>query len=786
MADQFPVFIGITGKREFSDDPDTAKHLEAIVRQRIAETIDHIDALVLDTPKILLTGAATGADLIAAEAVLGLGPAGAPAKSRRNWLVVAVLPFEEELYRQDFTADEWARFERVAADPRTRRWVLPPLKTPDGTRSTTGELERRPDSSEDDKELRRRHYEQVGLWIIDTANILLAVMSADERADKVGGTARIVACRRGGRPDPVAAEVIFASAVLAPRNDLHRPASGYAWLIDPAHAPLCARPPVTVLPPARDNMPWEHVYARPGSLALSSEEDVRHRWSAPTQTDHLKESQRLLTIARGYSADGAAAKAAGLQAWPESDDATKVVTDISAGLRRPTNAAARRYRVVANVLVAAFLLAVLVWEMFVEFPPPRLEVLTLYCGITVIILVLYFIATRKELQPVAEDRRAIREVLRVQAAWWHAGLADRVDQVYLVGADHDLSRVRQAARNVIAYALLAGRMRQPPANWRAVFDPTSWPRFRQDLPGPQFPRDWVGNQLYYFRQRKTQRRHKGELIEALSWSVFATSLWVAATLVAGMAFMEGPPNLGLGAPNWVLALATLGVVTAAGVFWWVGGWLLAEVKWRWHRAPLAFLTGAPPAGFLFVAVQIAAALAAQKTEWIAAVETFLAPVAVYAIYSIARLLRAVLAGQSLDPNDAHPIESVFRLCVAVLVALAGTTAVARSWSTHESALEIAHAMTAVLVIFLPALAGAMRFMAEKFAIEAEALSYRDGHIWFEHGRELLSAAVPGEGDELADARGRFIIRNLGALALRENESWLKTRRQRPLSPVIGG
>src|SRR5262249_16015985 len=132
--------------------------------------------------------------------------------------------------------------------------------------------------------------------------ILLAVLPASEHADKVGGTARIVACRRSGRPDPVAAAVFEASEVLAPRDPLLRPPSGYVWLIDPVAKPLCDKPPVTGLPPAPDNTPYRIVYERP--CGLGAEEDAGAQRPGHQdglgQAEHLHESQRVLRIAGDY------------------------------------------------------------------------------------------------------------------------------------------------------------------------------------------------------------------------------------------------------------------------------------------------------------------------------------------------------------------------------------------------------------------------------------------------------------------------------------------------------
>jgi hypothetical protein len=77
---------------------------------------------------------------------------------------------------------------------------------------------------------------------------------------------------------------------------------------------------------------------------------------------------------------------------------------------------------------------------------------------------------------------------------------------------------------------------------------------------------------------------------------------------------------------------------------------------------------------------------------------------------------------------------------------------------------IAQYMTIVLVVFLPTLGGAMRFLSEKLAIEAEALSYRDAHVWFEHSKDLLCEQRPGRGDHKADQRAKDVIS--GSLTLR--------------------
>jgi hypothetical protein len=109
MINHFPVFIGITGKRHLSAGSASSEIAERKVRNALGEVFNYIEKMLPDAPKVLLTGAAAGADLIAAQEVLRSNGA----QRRRNWLVLAVLPFELALFEQDFEPDEWTMFKEV-------------------------------------------------------------------------------------------------------------------------------------------------------------------------------------------------------------------------------------------------------------------------------------------------------------------------------------------------------------------------------------------------------------------------------------------------------------------------------------------------------------------------------------------------------------------------------------------------------------------------------------------------------------------------------------------------
>ncbi len=156
-------------------------------------------------------------------------------------------------------------------------------------------------------------------------------------------------------------------------------------------------------------------------------------------------------------------------------------------------------------------------------------------------------------------------------------------------------------------------------------------------------------------------------------------------------------------------------------------------------------------------------------------------------YWLPRMLR--------DTNTTRPIQTVIALGAVVTLTLA-VMSVASKFSTHFDHVHLQHLdrdrgvlaenMTILMIAFLPAMAGALRFISEKMALEAEARSYRDALEWFERADRLLSELRPGQGRQEADARARDVVLQLGILALGESQQWLKSRRERPLSPLIGG
>jgi hypothetical protein len=170
-----PLIIGITGKRDLKGKDET-------VRAALNEAFERLDSAFPNTPKILLSALAEGADTVAAEEALRR--AKAPPECGASgcaWKVVGLLPFPVEQYIADF--DQRASNRLVELCKTITTHVVAPLRrTEDGeSHFAWAELARHPTGNPE----RTAHYEQTGLYIADQCLVLIAVMDGEERPAKI-------------------------------------------------------------------------------------------------------------------------------------------------------------------------------------------------------------------------------------------------------------------------------------------------------------------------------------------------------------------------------------------------------------------------------------------------------------------------------------------------------------------------------------------------------------------------------------------------------------------------
>jgi hypothetical protein len=663
-----PLLVGVTGKLDLLGADDA-------VRAALDRAFDRLDARCPTTPKVLLSGLARGADSIAAQAAL----------MRPGWSVVAVLPFSEALFLEDFQGPERERFLSLKASARVRSIELPMLRTsPEGQTVTVADLSRANDGPHP---ARADHYEQAGLYISERSALMLAVMEAGERPDKIGGTARVVRQRLSGELDEHARDIVRRSSALVDPPRLVDRHAGPVWIVD--LATLIEAPSA----PDKSLLVW--APGHPGPVAFGGEWATSASLSLADSLEDLNRRADRLSPAYWI--------ALGPRVGPHAGDAASEVRRLRAVISDVQGALMGRVRGSIWQLATISCAAILAFEIYVDGPQrPWAKWFALAYPLFVLAAVmLYWRAARQRWQRLAEDYRAVSEALRVQLVWWSSGLAgahNRVERYYLRGAHGAFRQLRALIMSVIDGALL---------------------RFDEPKPDIDAVEGWAEGQISFFDRRITSRRREMAVVETASWFLFAASLSIAASLALSRFLGNG-----------------------AGLLRIVAGWPI-------ENRLVCILVAVASASALFLLADRARESAGRE-------------------------------GAEATFGTSNTLTACVGLAAGLLLAVAlGALATALPGD-----LVWAQELLAIAVIMAATIAGAIRFVSEKSSWAAELTGYEHARSHFQHGLDELAAVDEPEGKGAAE-RGEIIVA-LGAEALSENENWLRSHRERPLEPIVGG
>lgn len=202
-----PITIGVTGHRLIA-----AADLPAI-EKAVGSILDALKAKAPQTPLLLLSGLAEGADRLVARIAM----------EKHGAELCVVLPMSVEDYRLDFaTPESKAEFDRLLAS--ARLVVTPESRGLKVDRTSSAE--------------RKAGYAAAGEWVALNSHLLVALWDGEDARGK-GGTAEIVAaklrgrCRDDGRCGPLHYDEGGAVAhVMVPREGKPPPkaAGTIAWL----------------------------------------------------------------------------------------------------------------------------------------------------------------------------------------------------------------------------------------------------------------------------------------------------------------------------------------------------------------------------------------------------------------------------------------------------------------------------------------------------------------------------------------------------------------------------
>ncbi len=164
VAGQVSLVIAITGHRDL-DPAHTSWY-----REQIGKIFSDLRKRYPETPLLLMSGLAEGADRIAVRAAIDQGIP-----------FIAVLPMPEEHYRSDF-ATETSDAEFVELRQRALRSLILPLHSVD----TDSEDPTARESA------RNAQYQALARFVVQYSQILIAIWDRDRTERKPGGTADVV------------------------------------------------------------------------------------------------------------------------------------------------------------------------------------------------------------------------------------------------------------------------------------------------------------------------------------------------------------------------------------------------------------------------------------------------------------------------------------------------------------------------------------------------------------------------------------------------------------------
>ncbi|CAN5445257.1 hypothetical protein BH11PSE7_BH11PSE7_13690 [soil metagenome] len=471
------IVLGVTGHRDMAD----AEGVRRLLRQEIAR----LQAIYPHSPFTGLSSLAEGADRLFADVILELGmPLYVP------------LPLVAADYEKDFP-ETVPQFRQLCGQARLV------FEVPGANAGLSRELQ----------------YARAGMHVSQRAHILFALWDG-QPARGLGGTGQIVNLHRTGQFGDVGDEhSLKLLAQDVSRSSLDEWDQGLVCHIHVERS-RAAEGHDVLAPPTQPHVEW--LYPKGPGPSTAGQEGGR---------DGL-----LLKMDR-YNAElhaldplpPAAPRASNVEAG-QDDAVTREYERMVARFNATDHVANQSVQSVRGQFKWLFgLAAVMVWshEMYADLFPTwhwLLLYLLLMGSIGLIVRGL----RSKHKNSDAIDKRALSEALRVQAAWFRAGVPDMVAKNYLRRDSGHLLWVRRALIGV-----------SPALNARAQAGQVE-----------AVKKDWVDGQLDYFRGSVSKRRHVIESMSRRGAWLFRLGVVIACVVLALRVMGLVPEHHAI----WVIAL----------------------------------------------------------------------------------------------------------------------------------------------------------------------------------------------------------------------------------------
>ncbi len=413
---RLPLIVGVTGHRDLR-----AENIGALERE-VREAFSRIKRDYLgaggDTPLIVMSSLAEGADQLAARVALEMGAG-----------LISPLPLPTEEYRSDFSSGAGAEFERLLG----LALAAPVMPLVDGN------------SLEDirnDPSRRALQYKEAGLFILRRCHILLALWDGETRDAKPGGTAQIVALRKSG---------VLLDSGSSVRDCMDSTGAGPLIVI------ATPRQSANGKPFAVRTLPWGRELAS-SQAGQDSQTKAWRDFGAQMRltTDYNRDAALLLS-----SKAGDAKFRQGLIQLMEAPRPTKATQARSLILHAApvlcatytvADLLARHYQnrfkaIWRSLFVLAFLMAVALGLPSVQ-SVSKTYGLIIYQLLFFCSFALYVFARRRQYQARYLDYRALSEAARVGVFWKVAGIKQSVADAYPLCQALELSWVRTSLKSL--------------------------------------------------------------------------------------------------------------------------------------------------------------------------------------------------------------------------------------------------------------------------------------------------------------------------------------------------
>jgi hypothetical protein len=387
------LVVAITGHRDLF--PEDYAGLEAEVRRLLTQE----KAKYKNTPILLLSGLAEGADRIAARVAIAL-----------SIPYIAVLPMEPDFYVDDFTGPDSIReFEQLLRSAKSS--IIMPL-----AKGSTREDISRTGLARD------RQYECQGQFLVNASQLLIAIWDKIDTG-KIGGTGEVVNLKLGKRQR--SGHITFARVNGSGAGPVHiilarRMSTGVEMLT----GTKCKveYPKGTVCQEFEASYKLLDRYNGDIAANTGKQEEVRESWNWLCEGD----------VATGLTP--AMQWVAGVYSWADM-----------LALQ-----AAKRSLLLWNIVFVLLALGGLALGMLHIFDRGWVMLLAYYAALVLALLVAQSEVWAKR-RARHEDYRALAEALRVQFFWLAAGLPDLASEKYLRKQAGEMIWIRDAMSECSLY-----------------------------------------------------------------------------------------------------------------------------------------------------------------------------------------------------------------------------------------------------------------------------------------------------------------------------------------------